>query len=145
MSAPLQVQLDRHMRLDRWLWAVRVYKTRSASNAVKCGRVSVDHRATKPSHQVRAGEIISISLERMTRTLKVIGAPTARMGAKLVSNFVEDLTPPEELERQRGLPAKVLNPGFRLKGSGRPTKRDRRMLRQFGRDHPEKLGDHAEV
>src|SRR3954463_4119658 len=89
------------MRLDQWLWAVRVFKTRSISaEAIKSGRVQVNGVAMKPAHEVRAGELIAIRMEQgalaWTRTLRAIGAPPSRVGAKLVAQFTEDLTSAEE-------------------------------------------------
>lgn len=118
------------MRLDQWLWAVRVYKTRSiAANAIKAGQVQVDGRDQKPAHEVRAGETVASRMDQgaaaWTRTLRVLDAPTSRVGAKLVPQYAEDLTPPEEFEkRQREV--NFLPPGFRAKGTGRPTKKERR-------------------
>lgn len=115
------------MRIDLWLWAVRVYKTRSlAAAAIRGGHVKIDEEAVKPAREVRGGETITARVNQMTRTLKVIDAPPARIGAKLVPKFAEDLTPPEEYARRRE--ANLLPPGFRPKGTGRPTKRDRREV-----------------
>src|SRR5688572_7859657 len=109
------------MRLDQWLWAVRVYKTRSvAAEAIKAAHVTVNGQPSKPAHTVRAGEMIVARVGEITRTLKVIAAPPSRVGAKLVAGFAEDLTPPEEYEKRREpnyIPA-ILRP----KGAGRPTK-----------------------
>ncbi|MEA3211242.1 MAG: ribosome-associated heat shock protein Hsp15 [Chthoniobacter sp.] len=119
------------MRLDQWLWAVRVYKSRTlAAEAIKAGRVEVDGRKSKPAHEARGGELVQARVGIMTRTLRVLDAPPARIGAKLVPNFAEDLTPPEEFAKRA--PPNLLPPGFRLKGSGRPTKRDRRDIDELG-------------
>ncbi len=133
------------MRLDRWLWMIRVYKTRTvAAHAIKAGRVEVDGRAAKPAFQLRAGEMVTVRLDRMTRTLRVVGVPTARVGAKLVSNFAEDFTPPEEFEKQRrskpNLP-NLLPPGFRVKRRGLPTKREGRNLKESRFGEPLSSGD----
>jgi len=115
------------MRLDQWLWAVRIYKTRTlAGEAIRGGHVKIGGASTKPAHEVRSGEVITAGVNQMTRTLRVIGAPASRVGAKLVQQFAEDLTPPEEYARRRE--ARLLPPGFRPKGAGRPTKRERREL-----------------
>jgi ribosome-associated heat shock protein Hsp15 len=118
------------MRLDQWLWAVRVYKTRSlAAEAVKAAHVTVNGQPSKPAHTVRAGEMVVARVGILTRTLKVLAAPPSRVGAKLVPEFAEDLTPPEEYEKPREpnfLPA-ILRP----KGAGRPTKRERRELEEL--------------
>ena len=113
------------MRLDQWLWAVRVFKTRTvAADAIKAGHVRVNNQPCKPAREVRAGETVVARVGIMTRTVRVIAAPPSRVGAKLVPQFAEDLTPPEEFGR-RPEPA-LLPPMFRPKGAGRPTKRDRR-------------------
>jgi ribosome-associated heat shock protein Hsp15 len=115
------------MRLDQWLWAVRVYKTRSrAAEAIKAGHVRVNDLTAKPAREVRSGESIVAQIEHITRTLRVIDFPPSRVGAKLVPQFAEDLTPPEEYAKRR-------EPNFipvmlRPKGAGRPTKRDRRQI-----------------
>ena len=115
------------MRLDQWLWAVRIYKTRtSAAEAIKGGHVKIADAVPKPAREVHPGEIVVARVNQMTRTVRVIGAPPSRVGAKLVPEFAEDLTPPEEYQRRREV--NLLPPGFRAKGSGRPTKHDRRAI-----------------
>jgi ribosome-associated heat shock protein Hsp15 len=114
------------MRIDQWLWAVRLFKSRSlAAEAIKGGRVKVNGAPTKPAHEVKADELIATSIGVMTRTLRVIEAPRSRIAAKLVPQFAEELTPPEEFEKQREW-ARL--PGWREPGLGRPTKRERREL-----------------
>lgn len=118
------------MRLDVWLWAVRVYRTRTlATEAIRGGLVKIGNEPTKPAHEVRAGEVISARINQMVRTVKVIAAPKSRVSAKIVAEFAEDLTPPEEYARRRE--ANLLPPGFRPQGTGRPTKRDRRDIDQL--------------
>lgn len=115
------------MRLDQWLWAVRLYKTRTlAAEAIKGGHVKLNGDACKPAREVKPGELVIARCGQITRTMKVLGAPDARVGAKLVPQFAEDLTPPEELTRARD--PVFVTPSFRPKGSGRPTKRERRQL-----------------
>jgi ribosome-associated heat shock protein Hsp15 len=116
-------------RLDRWLWAVRVFKTRPlATDACRLGRVKVNGLPAKPARDVRAGEIISIRQDIVTRTFRVVAAPRSRIGAKVVADFCVDLTPPDEFEkiREQQLQRTRFDPG-----SGRPTKRDRRLLDQL--------------
>ena len=118
------------MRLDQWLWAVRVFKTRAlAVAAIKAGHVKVNAANTKPAHEVRAGEVVTARIGVMTRTLRAIGAPKSRVAGKLVPEFAEEMTPPEEYEKQRVLAFGV--PGARPRGAGRPTKRDRRELDEW--------------
>lgn len=119
------------MRLDLWLWAVRVYKTRAlAVSAIKQGKVEIGGMATKPSRQVKTGEVVTIRLETdvtfWIRSLLVLDLPRSRVGAPLVPLYAEDRTSPEELEKARLRPEAVS--GFRERGTGRPTKRDRRVL-----------------
>lgn len=115
------------MRLDQWLWAVRVYKTRSlAAAAIKGGQVKINGDRSKPAHAPKPGEVVHARVGIMTRIVRFIGAPRSRVAAKLVPEFAEDLTPPEEYEKR--LPPILLPIGFRPKGAGRPTKRERREL-----------------
>ena len=115
------------MRLDQWLWAVRLYKTRTiAAEAVMGGHVKVNGNAVKPAREMKPGDLVVARCGRMTRTLRVLGSPDNRVGAKLVPQFAEDLTPPEEFNRARD--PVFVNPAFRPKGAGRPTKRERRRL-----------------
>jgi ribosome-associated heat shock protein Hsp15 len=123
------------MRLDQWLWAVRVYKSRTlAAEAIKGGLVKVNGERSKPAHEPKPGEIIASRVGIMTRTVRFLAAPKSRVGAKLVADFAEDLTPPEEREKRRE--PNLLPPGYRPKGAGRPTKRERRVLEELGEEDP---------
>jgi ribosome-associated heat shock protein Hsp15 len=118
------------MRLDQWLWAVRVYKTRTtAADAIKGGHVKVNGERCKPSHEPKPGETITALVDIRTRTVRFLAAPKSRVGAKLVAEFAEDLTPPEEYAKRPE--PNLLPSGFRPKGTGRPTKRDRRAMNEF--------------
>lgn len=119
-------------RVDKWLWAVRLFKTRGlAVEALRAGAVAINDRPVKPSRDVHAGEIVTVQQGLMTRTLRVVAAPPGRVGAKLVPEYCTDLTPPEEFEKLRV--SKLERVLARPKGSGRPTKRDRREVdRLFG-------------
>ena len=117
-------------RIDKWLWATRVYKTRTlASVACKAGKVKVKETNVKPSRIVSSGEIVLVRKDGVTRTIKVIAALEKRVGAKLVPDYLEDLTPKEEYEaaRERNRGQGIGQPS----GAGRPTKRRRRMLDKF--------------
>ena len=117
-------------RLDKWLWTVRIFKTRSlATDACRAGSVAVNALAAKPARDVRAGELVTVRQGVILRTLRVLGVPPARLGAKLVPEFCADLTPPAEFEKARE--QRVQHFLEREKGSGRPTKRDRRLLDRF--------------
>ena len=114
-------------RLDKWLWAVRVFKTRSlATDACRAGSVQINEQPAKPARDVRLGEQIVVRQGLITRTLRVVGMPVSRVGAKLVPDYCADLTPEAEFEKARSQPLQQLL--AREKGSGRPTKRDRRLL-----------------
>ena len=115
------------MRLDQWLWAVRVFKTRSiSSGAIKGGHVTVNGQPCKPAREMKSGDLVVARVGEITRTLRCIAEPPSRVGAKLVAGFAEDLTPPEEYEKRR-------EPNFipimlRDRGTGRPTKKQRREI-----------------
>lgn len=122
------------MRLDQWLWAVRLYKTRPlAVQAIKAGHVKINGASTKPAHQAKAGEVIDARTGNITRTYRVLDFPKSRVSAKLVPQYAEDLTPPEEYERQKLL---AMAPGVpvRPRGAGRPTKKERRLIDFLGED-----------
>lgn len=116
--------------MDKWLWAVRIFKTRSiASEACKKGRVMVDNVAVKPSRNIRIGDVVQVKKPPVTFSFEVIDIAEKRMGAKLVPDFMRNVTPVEEYEL---LELNKLS-GFvdRQRGSGRPTKKERRDLDQF--------------
>lgn len=114
-------------RLDKWLWAVRLFKTRSlATDACRAGSVTIGDQPVKPAREVRAGELVLVRQGLVVRTLKVVAVPPSRLGAKRVPEFCADLTPAEEFEKARENSVQQLL--AREKGSGRPTKRERRLL-----------------
>ena len=114
-------------RLDKWLWATRVFKTRGlATDACRAGSVTVNEQPAKPARDVRAGETVVVRQGLVTRTLRVLAIPRSRVGAKAVPGFCTELTPPEEFAKARTQPIQQVL--AREKGSGRPTKRDRRLL-----------------
>jgi ribosome-associated heat shock protein Hsp15 len=118
------------VRIDKWLWAVRVFKTRSlATDACRNGRVTIGGQPVKPSREVRIGETIVVQKDEMTRTFKVLGILEQRVGAQVAKQYVEDLTSPSEFEKKRE--RNFLPPMHRPKGAGRPTKKDRRALDSF--------------
>ena len=115
------------VRIDKWLWAVRLYKSRSlAAQACHAGHVKIGANSVKPSRDVRTGEQLSVLAGRVLRTVKVLALLDRRVGAKLVSQFLEDLTPPEEYARAREEASVRFPTGF-----GRPTKKQRRQLERF--------------
>ncbi len=118
------------VRIDKWLWAVRLFKTRSlAATACSAGKVKIGDHPVKPAREVRVGEVITTVAGDLTRTVKVLGIVEQRVGAKLVPSLMEDLTPPEEYAKQRERAQQPVL--FRPKGSGRPTKKDRRTMEGF--------------
>ena len=123
-------------RLDQWLWAVRLFKTRAlAAAACKDGKVLINSQPAKPARDVHPGEIISAKAHGVQRTVKALAVPPGRVAAKLVPDFLEDLTPPEEYEKARLAAAAA--PQFQWsKGTGRPTKKNRRMWEKFGEADP---------
>lgn len=122
------------VRLDKWLWAVRLYKSRTlAAEACANGKIHIGEQAAKASRHVHLGEIIVAKTSDITKTVKVIELTEKRVGAKLTSHFLEDLTPAAEYDKQR---EKHFTPfAFRPKGAGRPTKKERRTLNDFNLSH----------
>lgn len=119
------------VRLDKWLWAVRLFKTRSlATEACQAGHVKIRGERAKPAHHVRPGEIIEVRLPAALRTVKVLAPLERRVGAPLVARYLEDLTPPAARPSASERPPEPWL--HRPRGSGRPTKRDRRQLQRLG-------------
>ncbi len=93
------------MRIDQWLWAVRVFKTRNqAAEAIRVGRVKVDAHPCKPAHEVRSGETVTVHYWEHDRVFRACGAPSTRVAAKHVAEFTTELTPPRPPRPER-LPA----------------------------------------
>lgn len=115
------------MRVDKFLWCVRYYKTRSiATEACKQGKVRVNDALVKPSREVYAADKLTVRKNQINYELEVLDLPKSRVGAKLVNLYVNDITPKEELEKRELL--KYSQDYYRKKGTGRPTKKDRREL-----------------
>ncbi|QRX62833.1 RNA-binding S4 domain-containing protein [Dysgonomonadaceae bacterium zrk40] len=126
------------VRIDKWLWAVRIFKTRTAATeACKKGRVLIGEASMKPSRNVRVGEVIKVRKPPVTYSFKVLALAEKRMGARLVPEYMENVTPQEQYEL---LELKSIS-GFvdRQRGTGRPTKKERRDLDQFADSIPEDL------
>ena len=116
------------VRLDKWLWAVRLYKTRSlATAACRAGHVKINGESVKPSRSVHLSEVITVRTGELNRTVKVVGLLEQRVGAKLVERYLEDQTPAAEYLRVAQDRLQPRAPQ-RTKGSGRPTKKERRQL-----------------
>jgi len=117
-------------RLDKWLWAARIFKTRTmAAEACKNGRVTIGGLKAKPSRIVKEGEVVQVRKPPVTYSFKILEAIQNRVGAKLVSSVLENITPPEQYEI---LEMNKIG-GFmqRAKGLGRPTKKERRAIDEF--------------
>ena len=118
------------LRIDKWLWCVRLFKTRSmATEACRAGKIKMNGVPIKPSHEAKVGNVYDVSINQLHKTVEVIGFPTNRVAAKLVPEYLNDLTPTEEYERIQ----MVRQYGFekRDRGAGRPTKRERRDIEEF--------------
>lgn len=117
-------------RLDKWLWAARIFKTRSiAADACKSGRVMIDGVKMKPARMIKEGDVIQVRKPPVTYSFKVLKALQNRVGAKLVPEVMENVTTPDQYEL---LEMNRIS-GFvgRARGTGRPTKKDRRELDDF--------------
>ena len=116
------------MRIDKYLWCVRLYKTRSlATKAVKEGKVFVNDQEAKPSKDLEVGQKIPIKIAPTFRIYKIIDFPKSRLGAKLTPDYIREITPMEDIELlERIQKEKQANAQFGIKG--RPTKRDRREM-----------------
>lgn len=121
---------ENNVRVDKWLWAIRVYKTRSIStDACKNGRVSIDGVTVKASRALKVGDIINVRHPPITKTYRVLGLLSNRMSASLVPLYRDDITPLEEIEQLKLL--RLAANAFRDRGAGRPTKKDRRDIEEF--------------
>lgn len=115
------------MRIDKYLWCVRYYKTRSiATDAVKKGHIQVNGQQAKPSRDVFPGDKIAVRKDQINYTLEVVDLPQSRLGAKLVDMYRKDTTPAEAFEHLELL--RLAKEHYRAKGQGRPTKKDRRDI-----------------
>ena len=118
------------IRIDKWLWEVRLYKTRSlAAGACRKGLIMVDDMQAKSSREVKIGDVVSVRKAPIVYRYEVSGIPTGRIGAKLVGDYMRDVTTPEMKELLEVL--KVDQANNRAKGTGRPTKKERRDLEDF--------------
>ncbi len=122
--------MSEQVRIDKWLWAVRIFKTRSqATEACKKGHVLVSNLPAKPSRVIHPGEVIKVRIMQVSRSYKVLELAEKRMSAQLAVNFVQDVTPIEELEILEM--KKNMRWITRERGTGRPTKKERRDLDEF--------------
>ena len=120
-------------RIDKWLWAARIYKTRTlASDACKNGRITINGAQAKPSRSVKPGDEVGVKKSPITYTFRVLQPIEKRVGAKLIPEILENITAPEQYE----LLEMSRISGFidRQRGTGRPTKKERRALDDFSDD-----------
>ena len=124
------------MRIDKYLWCIRIFKTRSiATTACKKGQVKIDNKNIKPSKEVFGDELILVRKNQINYQIKVLDLPESRVGPKLVDLYRKDLTPKEEFEKTALL--KFSKDYYRKKGAGRPTKKDRRDIDNYQDDSKE--------
>ncbi len=121
------------MRVDKYLWSVRYYKTRSiATQACKKGAVRINDAAVKPSRDVYPGDNVTLRKNQINYSLRVIEVPKSRVGPKLVDLYRVDTTPKEAFQQQELL--KYSKEYYRKRGMGRPTKKDRRDIEDFTKE-----------
>lgn len=126
------------MRVDKYLWCIRLFKTRNiATQACKKGHVKIDGNTIKPSKDIFGSEIIIVRKNQINYKIKVLDIPPNRVGAKLVDLYRKDITPKEEFEKTELL--KYSKDYYRKKGTGRPTKKDRRDIEDYSETTQEDL------
>ena len=126
------------MRIDKYLWCIRVFKTRSiATAACKKGQIKIDAKSVKPSRDIFGGELMVIRKNQINYQIKVLSLPESRVGAKLVDQYRKDVTPKEEFEKTELL--KYAKDYYRKKGIGRPTKKDRRDIDGYQEETTEEI------
>ncbi|MCK5463880.1 MAG: RNA-binding S4 domain-containing protein [Bacteroidales bacterium] len=118
--------IDKQIRVDKWLWAVRIFKTRNqATEACKKGRILIREQPVKPSRVLRINDIIQVKRPPVVYSYKVTGLLAKRLSARLVKDYIEDVTPEQELEKLKTRETFFIS---RDRGSGRPTKKERRIM-----------------
>lgn len=121
------------VRIDKWLWAARLFKTRSiAADAIKGGKVKINDTAVKPSREVKEGEVIQVQIEQLHKMVQIKTLVKNRVSPKQVPEVYIDLTPAEEYERIEFMHAYKTE--WRDRGAGRPTKKERRMMEKLKDD-----------
>lgn len=132
--------MNNEARIDKWLWAARIFKTRTiAAAACKKGQVSMNGTTLKASRTIKAGDVVSVRKPPITYSFRVLQPIERRVGAKLIPEILENVTTADQYEL---LEMNKIS-GFigRAKGTGRPTKKDRRNLDDFQNEVPEFFGD----
>ena len=121
------------VRVDKYLWSMRIYKTRSiATDACKCGRVKMNGVEVKPSRMFHVGDVFTVRKGPITYTYRILQLWGNRLGAKVVPEYLQDITPKEQLELLEL--ARYAAQSGRDRGTGRPTKKDRREIEEFFSD-----------
>ena len=121
------------VRMDKWLWAARLFKTRSlAADAIKGGKVKIEGNPIKPSREVKEGDVIQVQIDQLHKVVQVKTVIKNRVSAKQVPEVYNDLTPKEEYERIEFMHAYKAE--WRERGAGRPTKKERRMIERMKDD-----------
>ena len=132
--------MNSEARIDKWLWAARIFKTRSiAAAACKKGQVSMGGSQLKASRMVKAGDVINVRKAPITYSFRILQPIERRVGAKLIPEILENITTPDQYELLEM--SKISGFVGRAKGTGRPTKKERRTLDDFREDVPEFFGD----
>ena len=124
--------IDREVRVDKWLWAVRIFKTRSqATEACRKNRILIEDQPVKPSRILKINDIVRVKRPPVIYSYRVLGLLGKRLSAKAVQEFVENITPAEELDK-----LKIRDDFYimRDKGAGRPTKKERRIIDKLRRE-----------
>lgn len=129
----IMVDEENIVRMDKWLWAARLFKTRSlAADAIKGGKVKMDNNAVKPSREVKVDDIIQVQIEQLHKVVQVKTVIKNRVSAKQIPEVYTDLTPKEEYERIEFMHAYKAE--YRDRGAGRPTKKERRLIEKMKDD-----------
>ncbi len=124
------VEEEKTVRMDKWLWAARLFKTRAlAVDAIKGGKVKINGQAIKPSREVKEGDVIHVQIEQLHKVVQVMLVIHNRVPAKQVTEIYADLTPTEEYERIAFM--KAYKAEYRDRGAGRPTKKERRQIEKL--------------
>ncbi|MBQ2185640.1 MAG: RNA-binding S4 domain-containing protein [Bacteroidaceae bacterium] len=131
---------NKEARIDKWLWAARIFKTRTiAAAACKKGQVSIQGAVLKPSRMVKVGDVINVRKPPITYSFRILKAIERRIGAKLIPEVLENVTSPDQFELLEM--SKISGFVNRAKGTGRPTKKERRNLEEFTNETPLFFGD----
>ena len=132
--------MNTEARIDKWLWAARIFKTRTiAAAACKKGQVSMKGSPIKASRMIKVGDVIEVRKPPVTYSFRVLQAIEKRVGAKLIPEILENITAPEQYEILEM--SKISGFVNSAKGTGRPTKKDRRSLDEFQNEVPEFYAD----